>query len=142
MLVASGLSLHTFNAFKVGGAMLLRLAADAVLLLHLLFIVFALLGGLLVLRWRWLAWLHLPAVLWAVMIEALQLLCPLTSLENDLRHAAGQAGYSAGFIEHHLLPIIYPTGLTPFIQLWLAACVLLPNLLVYGFLLWRWRDGR
>ncbi|WP_324731033.1 DUF2784 domain-containing protein [Pseudomonas paeninsulae] len=124
--------------------MLLRLAADAVLLLHLLFIVFALLGGLLVLRWRWrwLAWLHLPAVLWAVTVEALQLLCPLTSLENDLRHAAGQAGYSAGFIEHYLLPIIYPTGLTPSIQLWLAAFVLLPNLLVYGFLLWRWRHGR
>src|SRR3990167_10903844 len=96
----------------------LRLAADAVLLLHLLFIAFALFGGLLVLRWRWLAWLHLPAVGWAVTVEALQLLCPLTPLENDLRHAVGQAGYSTGFIEHYLLPIIYPAGLTPVIQLW------------------------
>ncbi len=120
----------------------LRLAADAVLLLHLLFIAFALLGGLLVLRWRWLAWLHLPAVFWAVTVEALQLLCPLTPLENDLRHAAGQAGYSTGFIEHYLLPVIYPAGLTPVIQLWLAALVLLLNLLVYGLLLWRWRRNR
>ncbi|MDM8350156.1 DUF2784 domain-containing protein [Pseudomonas sp. sp1636] len=120
--------------------MLLRLAADAVLLLHLLFIAFALLGGLPVLRWRWLAWLHLPAVLWAVAVESLQLLCPLTPLENALRQGAGQAGYSTGFIQHYLLPILYPSGLTPFIQLWLAALLLLPNLLVYGFLLWRWRS--
>lgn len=120
----------------------LRLAADAVLLLHLLFIAFALLGGLLVLRWGWLAWLHLPAVFWAVTVEALQLLCPLTPLENDLRHAAGQAGYNTGFIEHYLLPIIYPAGLTPTIQLWLAAFVLLLNLLIYGLLLWRWRRNR
>ncbi|MFZ3202264.1 MAG: DUF2784 domain-containing protein [Pseudomonas sp.] len=110
--------------------------------MHLLFIAFTLLGGLLVLRWRWLAWLHLPAVFWAVTVEALQLLCPLTPLENDLRHAAGQAGYSTGFIEHYLLPIIYPAGLTPVIQLWLAAFVLLLNLLVYGLLLWRWRRNR
>ena len=122
--------------------MLLRLSADAVLLLHLLFIAFALLGGLLVLRWRWLAWLHLPAVFWAVTVEALQLLCPLTPVENDLRHAAGQAGYNTGFIEHYLLPIIYPAGLTPVIQLWLAALVLSLNLLVYGLLLWRWRRNR
>ncbi|WP_300650862.1 DUF2784 domain-containing protein [Pseudomonas sp.] len=118
--------------------MLLRLAADAVLLLHLLFIAFALLGGLLVLRWHWLAWLHLPAVFWAVTVEALQLVCPLTLVENDLRHAAGQAGYSTGFIEHYLLPIIYPAGLTPAIQLWLAGFVLSLNLLIYGLLLWRW----
>ena len=122
--------------------MLLRLAADVVLLLHLLFIAFALLGGLLVLRWRWLAWLHLPAVFWAVTVEALQLLCPLTPVENDLRRAAGQAGYNTGFIEHYLLPIIYPAGLTPVIQLWLAALVLSLNLLVYGLLLWRWRRKR
>jgi hypothetical protein len=110
-----------------------------VLLLHLLFIAFALLGGLLVLRWRWLIWLHLPAVFWAVMVEALQLLCPLTTVENHLRHAAGQAGYSTGLIEHYLLPIIYPAGLTPSIQLWLATLVLSLNLLTYGLLLWRWR---
>jgi len=120
--------------------MLLSLAADAVLLLHLLFIAFALLGGVLVLRWHWLAWLHLPAVLWAVTVESLQWLCPLTPLENALRQAAGQAGYSAGFIEHYLLPIIYPAGLTHAIQLGLAALVVLANLLVYGFLLWRRRS--
>ena len=120
--------------------MLPSLAAAVVLLLHLLFIAFALFGGLLALRWRWLAWLHLPAVLWAVAVESLQLPCPLTPLENSLRQAAGQAGYGAGFIEHYLLPIIYPAGLTPAIQLWLATLVVLPNLLVYGFLLWRWRS--
>jgi hypothetical protein len=120
--------------------MLLSLAADAVLLVHLLFIVFALLGGVLVLRWRWLAWLHLPAVLWAATVEAQQWLCPLTPLENALRQAAGEAGYGAGFVEHYLLLIIYPAGLTPGIQLWLAVLVVLPNLWVYGFLLWRWHS--
>ncbi|MNG21124.1 hypothetical protein D3C84_1054570 [compost metagenome] len=79
-------------------------------------------------------------MLWAVAVESLQLPCPLTPLENSLRQAAGQAGYGAGFIEHYLLPIIYPAGLTAAIQLWLAALVVLPNLLVYGFMLWRWRS--
>ncbi|NQD95711.1 DUF2784 domain-containing protein [Pseudomonas sp. CrR25] len=116
--------------------MLLRIAADAVLLVHLGFIAFVLLGGMLVLRWRWFAWLHLPAAVWGVVVELLHWQCPLTPLENSLRHAAGQAGYRGGFVEHYLLPIIYPAGLTPLIQLWLGAFVLLLNGLIYG-MVWR-----
>jgi hypothetical protein len=117
--------------------MMLRLAADGVLLLHLLFILFVLLGGLLVLHRRWLAWLHLPAAVWGAVVELCRLQCPLTPLENSLRLAAGEAGYSGGFVEHYLLPIIYPAGLTPATQLWLGAGVLLLNASIYGFVLSR-----
>lgn len=119
--------------------MLLRLAADALVLLHLVFILFVLGGGLLLLRWPRLAWLHLPAVAWGAVVELCHLLCPLTPWENQLRRAAGQAGYDGGFVEHYLIPLIYPAGLTPQIQLWLGALVLLVNGAVYGWLLWRWR---
>lgn len=121
--------------------MLLRLAADAVLVLHLAFIVFVLLGALAVLRWPRLALVHIPAVAWGAAVELLHLYCPLTPLENQLRLAAGQAGYSGGFVEHYLLALIYPAGLTPQIQLWLGALVLLVNLPVYLWLVWRWRQG-
>lgn len=117
--------------------MLLRLAADAVVLVHLLFILFVLGGGLLVLRWPRLALLHLPAATWGVAVELLHLYCPLTPLENHLRQAAGQAGYEGGFIEHYLIPLIYPAGLTPQIQLWLGGVVLLINGSVYAWLLVR-----
>lgn len=112
-------------------------AADAVLVVHLLFIAFVLLGGLLVLLWPRLAWLHLPAVLWGATVELMQLQCPLTPLENFLREAAGQLGYDGGFIAHYLIPLIYPAGLTPRIQLGLGAAVLLLNGLVYSWLLLR-----
>lgn len=117
--------------------MMLSFAADAVLLFHLLFILFAVLGGLLLLRWSWLIWLHLPAAVWGVTVEVMHLQCPLTPLENSLRRAAGEAGYEGGFIEHYLVPIIYPAGLTPQIQLWLGAVVLVVNVLVYGVVIWR-----
>ncbi|MDP3816918.1 DUF2784 domain-containing protein [Pseudomonas sp.] len=119
--------------------MIFYLAADAVLLVHLLFIAFVLLGGLLVLRWRRLVWLHLPAVVWGVVVESMRWQCPLTPLENSLRQAAGQAGYAGGFVEHYLMPIIYPAGLTPQIQLWLGAVVLLLNGLIYAVVLLRVR---
>ncbi|MNF66488.1 hypothetical protein D3C85_911830 [compost metagenome] len=112
-----------------------RIAADAVLLLHLAFILFAVVGGLLVLQWPRLALLHLPAVVWGAAVEFLHLICPLTPLENHLRLAAGEQGYSGGFIEHYLVPLIYPAGLTPGIQLWLGTLVLLLNLVPYGLLL-------
>lgn len=114
-------------------------AANAVLLVHLLFIAFVLCGGLLVLRWHRLAWLHLPAAVWGVIVELMHWQCPLTPLENNLRQAARQAGYQGGFIEHYLIPLIYPAGLTPQIQLWLGAFVLLLNGLIYAGLLWRLR---
>lgn len=119
--------------------MLWRLAADALVLLHLAFIVFVLCGGLLLLRWPRLCYLHLPAVAWGASVELCHLYCPLTPWENQLRRAAGEAGYEGGFIEHYLIPLIYPAGLTPPIQLWLGGLVLLVNAGVYLHLLRRWR---
>jgi hypothetical protein len=115
--------------------MLLRLAADAVLLVHFAFIAFVVAGGLLVLRWRWLAALHLPAAAWGVFIELTGRLCPLTDWENALRKAAGESGYAESFIEHYLLPVIYPAGLTRGVQFALAAVVLGVNVAVYGWIL-------
>lgn len=118
----------------------LAVAADAVVVFHLLFIIFAVLGGLLVWRWHGLVWLHVPAALWGVLVELMHWPCQLTPLEHSLRLAAGQAGYSGGFVEHYLLPIIYPAGLTPQIQIGLGVFVLLLNALIYGVLLWqRWQ---
>lgn len=87
--------------------MLWRMAADALVVVHLSFILFVLLGGLLLLRWPRLLWLHLPAVTWGIVVECLHLGCPLTPWENQLRRMAGQAGYEGGFIEHYLIPLIY-----------------------------------
>jgi hypothetical protein len=119
--------------------MLFRLAADAVLLLHLAFILFALFGAALALRWPRLVWIHLPAAVWAIGIELTGAICPLTYLENDLRVRAGQQGYAEGFIEHYLLPVLYPAGLTPSVQYILAGIVLGVNLLLYAWL-WLRRD--
>ncbi|MBJ7547445.1 DUF2784 domain-containing protein [Pseudomonas sp. OA3] len=120
--------------------MLWRMAADALVLVHLSFILFVLLGGLLLLRWPRLIWLHLPAVAWGIVVECLHLGCPLTPWANQLRRMAGQAGYDGGFIEHYLIPLIYPAGLTPQIQIGLGAIVVLVNLAVYTWLIWRWRN--
>ncbi|HEY1026660.1 MAG TPA: DUF2784 domain-containing protein [Pseudomonas sp.] len=114
-----------------------RLAADALVVIHLGFILFVLLGGLLLLRWPRLLWLHLPAVAWGATVEFFHLLCPLTPWENQLRRAAGDAGYEGGFIEHYLIPLIYPAGLTPQIQLWLGGVVVFINVTVYACLLKR-----
>jgi hypothetical protein len=109
-----------------------RLAADAVLLLHGAFILFAVLGGVFALRWRRAIWLHLPAAAWGVYVEASGTLCPLTTWENRLRLAAGDAGYEGSFVERYLLPLIYPEALTREVQWWLAGAVLVINLLVYA----------
>lgn len=116
-----------------------RLAADAVLIVHLAFIVFVALGGLAVLRWPRLAFAHVPAVAWGAALELNGWLCPLTPLENALRRAAGEAGYAGSFIEHYLIALIYPAGLTPTIQLWLGLGVLAINLPIYAYLLLRRR---
>ena len=118
--------------------MVYRTLANAVLVLHAAFILFVLLGGLLALRWRVLPWLHLPAVLWVILIELNGWICPLTPLENRLLEAAGTQGYSGGFVEHYLLPLIYPPGLTPALQALFAAIVAGVNLAVYA-LIWRRR---
>jgi drug/metabolite transporter superfamily protein YnfA len=115
------------------------LAADLLVLLHLAFIVFVVLGGLLVWRWWRVVFVHLPAVIWAVLLEFYGWLCPLTPWEQQLRQAAGENGYSGSFIAHYLLPLIYPAGLTHNVQLLMGLGVLLINLLIYGWLLWRRR---
>ncbi len=115
------------------------LLADCLILIHLGFVLFVVLGGLLVLRWPRLAWLHLPAAAWGAWIEAAGWICPLTPLENHLRRLAGEAGYSGGFIEHYLLHILYPEGLTRQDQFVLSAVVVAVNLLAYAILLRRRR---
>jgi hypothetical protein len=119
--------------------MLYHIAADAILLLHLSFIAFVLLGALLAARWRWIVALHLPAVAWACFVELTGRVCPLTYAENSLWIRAGRAPYSQDFIQHYLVALIYPAGLTARIQWVLAAAVVLINVLIYGWLLSRWR---
>ena len=119
--------------------MLSRIAADSVLLLHFSFILFVLLGALLQLRWPRAIWAHLAAVAWGIYIEVSGGICPLTWLENDFRRQAGQTGYADSFVEHYLLPLIYPAGLTRELQWLFAALVLLLNLALYGWLFWRRR---
>lgn len=108
-----------------------RLAADGTLMLHLAFILFALLGGALAERWRWMPLVHLPAGAWAIFVELTGRICPLTYVENAFRIRAGQSGYSESFIEHYLLDLIYPTGLTREVQFVLAATVVVINIAIY-----------
>ncbi|MFQ5508269.1 MAG: DUF2784 domain-containing protein [Leptospirillia bacterium] len=118
--------------------------ADIVAVLHLGFVLFVVLGGILAFRWRRLPMVHLPAVLWAVLLEVFNWPCPLTPLENILRQLAGEAAYDNVFVAHYLLPLIYPGELTRPIQWGLAAFVLVLNAIVYGCLLrrgWRLRGG-
>jgi hypothetical protein len=119
-----------------------RLAADLVLLGHLSFVVFVAVGGLLALRWPRIAWLHIPVAIWGAAVELGGWICPLTPLENRLRAAGGEAGYAGGFIEHYLVPIVYPSGLTRGHQIALGVAVLVVNLAVYGVVLRRWSRAR
>ncbi|MBL6986702.1 MAG: DUF2784 domain-containing protein [Methylobacter sp.] len=122
--------------------MIYRFLADFVLILHFLFIGFVVFGGLLVLRYFWIALIHLPAVFWGVFIELTGGLCPLTVMEVEFRRMAGDSGYSVSFIEHYLLPIIYPIGLTRDIQFWLAGSVMLINIAIYGVIVYRLMSRR
>lgn len=119
--------------------MFYRYAADAVLLTHFAFIVFAVFGGLLTICWRKAPFIHLPAVAWAVIVEITGRLCPLTYLENSLLTKAGEAGYAESFIEHYLFAIIYPEGLTRELQYFLAALVFIINAVIYLWLFYRAR---
>jgi len=105
--------------------------ADAIVLAHVAFVLFVVLGGILVLRWRRVAWAHAPAAMWGVLIELAGWECPLTPLENWLRARGGASGYAGGFAEHYLVPVLYPEGLTRELQLALGALALVVNLVIY-----------
>lgn len=125
--------------------MLYRALADFVVVVHAAFVVFVILGGLLVLRRPRLAWLHAPAAVWGALIEFAGWICPLTPLENAFRARGGEAGYSGGFIEHYLMPVLYPTGLTRGAQLLFGSIVLAVNLAVYALVIaraWHLPDRR
>lgn len=122
--------------------MLDRLLADIVVVFHVLFIAFAVVGGLLVMRWRWVMALHLPAAAWAVLVEVMSWPCPLTPLENHFRHRGGEAGYRGGFVEHYIMPVLYPAGLTDRIQVMIGLFVLAVNVAAYAAVVRRWRGGR
>jgi hypothetical protein len=117
-----------------------RIAADAVLIVHSLFIVFVVFGGALLLRWPRIAWLHVPAVFWAAVVELTGWICPLTPLENTLRRSAGEPAYAGDFVGHYLVALIYPEGLTRGTQMLLALLVIVVNALFYGVLLFRMRE--
>ena len=112
------------------------LLADLVLIVHLAFVVFVLCGWLLVLKWRWVAWLHLPAAIWGAVVEFTGWICPLTPLENWVREQGGESAYPSDFITQYLLPVLYPGDLTRNIQLLLGTGVVVLNAVVYW---WLWR---
>jgi len=120
--------------------MIFSLLADLAVLVHAMFVLFVVCGGLAVLRWPRLAWLHLPAAIWGVIIELQGWICPLTYLENHFRRLGGEAGYGGSFIEHYLEPLLYPLGLTSHSQVIMAMGVLGINAAVY-FRLW-WKNTR
>jgi hypothetical protein len=121
--------------------MLYRVLADCAALAHAAFVAFVVLGGLLAWRRPGLVWVHVPCALWAAALEFGGWICPLTPLENALRARAGLQGYRGGFVEHYVIPILYPAGLTPPTQVLLGTLVLVVNLVVYTVLIRRARRG-
>jgi hypothetical protein len=119
-----------------------RVLADGVLTVHAAFVVFAILGALLALRWRWLPWVHLPAVGWGAMIEFTGWTCPLTPLENSLRSAGGSTAYTGDFIEHYVAPLLYSTTLTRSDQILFGVGLLVINAATYALVFQRLRRGR
>ena len=121
--------------------MIWSLLADSLVVVHFAFTAFVVFGGFLTWRWRWIAWVHLPALAWGCWVEVSHSICPLTPWENHLRRLGGQAGYSGGFLAHYLHGVLYPAGLTWHVQWVLAALLLALNALAYGVLLRRWRQA-
>ena len=111
--------------------MLLRIAADLIVLVHFAFVIFVVAGGLLALKWPKVAYLHIPAAVWGAWIGFAHWICPLTPLENQLRRLTGEAGYAGGFIEHYITRILYPAGLTAGMRVMLGVAVVAANLMVY-----------
>lgn len=112
--------------------MIYRILADSILVFHFCFVLFALFGGLLILRWRWVMWLHIPALIWGIVVQGFVLICPLTPLENWFRDLGGETGYNGGFIEHYVSMLLYFSPSYRFH--WLLGLVLFgTNLLTYCF---------
>lgn len=121
--------------------MLYRIAADLVLVIHLAFVAFVVLGALLLLRWPRLMGAHLVVLAWGIAIELAGFICPLTPLENWLRQRGGEAGYEGGFIQHYITSLLYPEGLTRTHQIVLGVVLVTFNAVIYGYLLHRRRRG-
>jgi hypothetical protein len=111
--------------------------ADLTLVVHFAFVAFVVAGGLLVLRWPRVAWMHIPAAVWGALIEFAGWVCPLTPLENEFRRRAGEAVYAGGFVERYLLPVLYPGSLTRDVQIGLGILVVALNVSIYTVVLWR-----
>lgn len=118
-----------------------RMMADAVVLLHVAFVLFVAAGGLLVLRWPHLVWAHLPAAAWGAWVELAGRVCPLTPLENWLRSRGGGSVYTSSFVDHYLLPVLYPTSLSRELQWMLGAVVIVLNAVIYAVVIWRRKRG-
>ena len=121
--------------------MLFGVFADLLVVIHLAFILFVVLGGLLVIRWPRLAFVHLPAAFWGALIEFGNWICPLTPLEQKLRLAVGEGAYSGSFVAQYIIPLVYPAGLTREIQLGLGLLLVFLNILIYGYLLLKRKTG-
>lgn len=119
-----------------------RVLATALVLVHMAFVAFVVAGGLLALRWPRVAWVHLPAALWGALIALVGWICPLTPLENHLRALAGEAPYTTGFLEHYLLPLLYPVAMTRGLQIGTGLFVVALNVSVYWRMARRWRKSR
>jgi hypothetical protein len=122
--------------------MLFRLAADLLVVIHLGFICFVVIGGFLVFKWRWVIFLHIPAAVWGALIEFQGWICPLTPFEQQLRQIGGQSGYTGGFIEQYIIPIVYPSNLTHEVQTILGTFVVVINIAVYGWIIAKYIRNR
>lgn len=121
--------------------MLFQILADLLVIIHFAFVIFVVVGGLLVLKWRKVIFVHLPAAIWGALIEFAGWICPLTPLENWLRKQGGASGYSGDFVNHYIIPILYPAGLTRDVQVVLGMLVIVVNIAIYGWFAWN-RDRR
>jgi hypothetical protein len=134
---AVGAASNLCSVERTGGCVLAHVGANAAVLLHFAFIVFVIFGACLVLKWRWVAWLHVPAATWGALVEFFGLICPLTPIEQRLRDAAGMTTYEGDFVGHYLLPVMYPAGLTPAIRSWLGATLVALNIAIYALVIAR-----
>jgi len=123
----------------MGGEGMAVILADALVIMHLLFVAFVMAGGFLLVRWPKLVWLHLPAAAWGAFIEFAGGVCPLTPLENHLRLLGGESAYSGDFVERYLLPILYPENLALPVQQVLGGVVVAVNLAAYALAYRVWR---